>query len=69
MGSEPIRFTNGTGYDRFMAVWTRFCGDIVLNLIDGNRCQRWTSHRGDGRAGTLGLPRDVGWDNGINIRS
>jgi SAM-dependent methyltransferase len=41
MGSEPIRFTDGTGYDHFMGVWSRLAGQLFLDWIAPKRCQRW----------------------------
>jgi len=41
MTSEPIRFTDGTGYDRFMGVWSRLAGQLFLDWIAQNPCQRW----------------------------
>ena len=41
MSSEPIRFTDGSGYDRFMGVWSRLAGQLFLDWITANPCQRW----------------------------
>ena len=41
MTSEPIRFTDGSGYDRFMGVWSRLAGQLFLDWITANPCQRW----------------------------
>ena len=41
MTSEPIRFTDGAGYDRFMGVWSRLVGQDFLDWIGPNRGQRW----------------------------
>ena len=41
MTSEQIRFTDGTGYDRFMGVWSRLAGQIFLDWIAPNPGQRW----------------------------
>ena len=41
MSNEPIRFTDGTGYDRFMGVWSRLAGQTFLDWISPNPGQRW----------------------------
>ena len=41
MGSEPIRFTDGTGYDHFMGVWSRLAGQLFLDWIAPKPGQRW----------------------------
>ncbi len=41
MTSEPIRFTDGAGYDRFMGVWSRLAGQGFLDWIAPNHGQRW----------------------------
>ncbi|MCT0225031.1 class I SAM-dependent methyltransferase [Synechococcus sp. CS-1328] len=41
MTSEPIRFTDGAGYDRFMGVWSRLAGQEFLDWIAPNQGQRW----------------------------
>jgi len=41
MTSEQIRFTDGTGYDRFMGVWSRLAGQIFLDWIAPKPGQRW----------------------------
>jgi SAM-dependent methyltransferase len=41
MTSEPIRFTDGAGYDRFMGVWSRLAGQEFLDWIAPNEGQRW----------------------------
>jgi hypothetical protein len=41
MSSEPIRFTDGTGYDRFMGVWNRLAGQTFLDWIAPSPGQRW----------------------------
>ncbi|WP_341883690.1 methyltransferase domain-containing protein [Synechococcus sp. UW140] len=41
MTSEPIRFTDGAGYDRFMGVWSRLAGKEFLDWIAPNEGQRW----------------------------
>ena len=40
MTSEPIRFTDGTGYDRFMGVWSRLAGQRFLDWLAPNPGQR-----------------------------
>jgi ubiquinone/menaquinone biosynthesis C-methylase UbiE len=41
MTSEPIRFTDGAGYDRFMGVWSRLVGQDFLDWIAPNHGLRW----------------------------
>ncbi|MEB3322185.1 MAG: methyltransferase domain-containing protein [Synechococcaceae cyanobacterium] len=41
MGDEPIRFTDGAGYDRFMGVWSRLVGDEFLDWIAPAPGLRW----------------------------
>ncbi|CAK6699564.1 2-methoxy-6-polyprenyl-1,4-benzoquinol methylase, mitochondrial [Synechococcus sp. CBW1107] len=41
MTSEPIRFTDGAGYDRFMGVWSRLAGQDFLGWIAPSHGQRW----------------------------
>ena len=41
MSSEPIRFTDGAGYDRFMGVWSRLAGQDFLSWIAPQPAQRW----------------------------
>ena len=41
MTSEPIRFTDGAGYDRFMGVWSRLAGQNFLSWIGPQPNQRW----------------------------
>jgi SAM-dependent methyltransferase len=41
MTLEPIRFSDGAGYDRFMGVWSRLAGQEFLDWIAPNRGQRW----------------------------
>lgn len=41
MTSEPIRFTDGAGYDRFMGVWSRLAGQDFLSWIAPQPAQRW----------------------------
>jgi len=41
MTNEPIRFTDGAGYDRFMGVWSRLAGQEFLDWIVPNNGQRW----------------------------
>ena len=41
MSSEPIRFTDGAGYDRFMGVWSRLVGQDFLNWIAPQPAQCW----------------------------
>jgi len=41
MTSEPIRFTDGAGYDRFMGVWSRLAGQDFLDWIGPSQGQRW----------------------------
>ena len=41
MNPEPIRFTDGAGYDRFMGVWSRRAGQDFLDWIAPNPGQRW----------------------------
>ena len=41
MTSEPIRFTDGTGYDRFMGGWSRLAGQRFLDWLAPNPGQRW----------------------------
>jgi SAM-dependent methyltransferase len=41
MTSEPIRFTDGAGYDRFMGVWSRLAGQDFLDWIAPHHGQRW----------------------------
>jgi ubiquinone/menaquinone biosynthesis C-methylase UbiE len=41
MTSEPIRFTDGAGYDRFMGVWSRLAGQEFLDWIAPNHGQHW----------------------------
>ena len=41
MTSEPIRFTDGAGYDRFMGVWSRLAGQDFLSWIAPQPGQRW----------------------------
>ncbi len=41
MTSEPIRFTDGAGYDRFMGVWSRLAGQQFLDWIAPKQGQRW----------------------------
>lgn len=36
MTREPIGFTDGRGYDRFMGVWSRLVGQICLDWIASN---------------------------------
>ncbi len=41
MTSEPIRFTDGAGYDRFMGVWSRLVGQDFLDWIAPRHGKRW----------------------------
>lgn len=41
MTNEPIRFSDGAAYDRFMGVWSRLVGKEFLNWIAPNDGQRW----------------------------
>ena len=41
MTSEPIRFTDGARYDRFMGVWSRLAGQECLDWMAPNHGQRW----------------------------
>ena len=41
MTSEPIRFTDGAAYDRFMGVWSRLAGQKFLDWIAPEHGQRW----------------------------
>ncbi|WP_094555542.1 class I SAM-dependent methyltransferase [Synechococcus sp. 1G10] len=41
MTSEPIRFTDGAGYDRFMGVWSRLAGQEFLGWIAPQPGLRW----------------------------
>jgi len=41
MTSEPIRFSDGAGYDRFMGVWSRLAGQDFLDRIGPSQGQRW----------------------------
>jgi SAM-dependent methyltransferase len=41
MTSEPIRFSDGAGYDRFMGVWSRLAGQDFLDWIGPSQGQRW----------------------------
>lgn len=41
MTTEPIRFTDGAGYDRFMGVWSRLAGQEFLDWIGPSQGQRW----------------------------
>jgi hypothetical protein len=41
MTSEPIRFNDGAGYDRFMGVWSRLAGQDFLDWIGPSQGQRW----------------------------
>ncbi|MFN7901184.1 MAG: class I SAM-dependent methyltransferase [Synechococcaceae cyanobacterium] len=41
MTSEPIRFSDGAGYDRFMGAWSRLAGQDFLDWIAPNRGLRW----------------------------
>lgn len=41
MTREPIRFTDGATYDRFMGVWSRLAGQDFLDWIAPKPRQRW----------------------------
>jgi SAM-dependent methyltransferase len=41
MTSEPIRFTDGAGYDRFMGVWSRLAGRKFLDWVTPQPGLRW----------------------------
>ncbi len=41
MTREPIRFTDGAAYDRFMGVWSRLAGQDFLDWIAPQPGQRW----------------------------
>jgi SAM-dependent methyltransferase len=41
MTTEPIRFTDGAGYDRFMGVWSRLAGQDFLGWIAPQPGLRW----------------------------
>ncbi len=41
MTTEPIRFTDGAGYDRFMGVWSRLAGQDFLDWIAPQPGLRW----------------------------
>ena len=41
MTAEPIRFTDGAGYDRFMGVWSRLVGEAFLDWIAPAAGLRW----------------------------
>lgn len=41
MTTEPIRFTDGAGYDRFMGVWSRLAGQEFLAWIAPQPGLRW----------------------------
>ena len=33
MTTEPIKFEDGAGYERFMGVWSRLAGDVFLDWL------------------------------------
>jgi ubiquinone/menaquinone biosynthesis C-methylase UbiE len=41
MTQEPIRFTDGAGYERFMGVWSRLVGEVFLDWIAPSPGLRW----------------------------
>ena len=41
MTSEPIHFSDGASYDRFMGVWSRLAGQEFLDWIAPDHGQRW----------------------------
>jgi len=41
MNKEPIRFTDGAAYDRFMGVWSRLAGQDFLDWIAPQPGLRW----------------------------
>jgi SAM-dependent methyltransferase len=41
MTTEPIRFTDGAGYDRFMGVWSRLVGQEFLDWFAPQPGLRW----------------------------
>jgi ubiquinone/menaquinone biosynthesis C-methylase UbiE len=41
MTQEPIRFTDGAGYERFMGVWSRLVGEAFLDWIAPSPGLRW----------------------------
>lgn len=41
MTSEPISFTDGAGYDRFMGVWSRLAGQDFFDWIAPKPGRRW----------------------------
>ncbi|MGB5241898.1 MAG: methyltransferase domain-containing protein, partial [Prochlorococcaceae cyanobacterium] len=41
MTTEPIRFTDGAGYNRFMGVWSRLAGQEFLDWIAPQPGLRW----------------------------
>jgi SAM-dependent methyltransferase len=41
MSSEPIRFNDGAGYDRFMGAWSRLAGQEFLGWIAPQPGLRW----------------------------
>jgi SAM-dependent methyltransferase len=41
MTQQPIRFDDGAAYERMMAVWSRFVGQIFLDWLSPATGQRW----------------------------
>ena len=41
MAQRPIRFDDGVAYERMMAVWSRFAGQIFLDWLSPAARQRW----------------------------
>ena len=41
MAQQPIRFDDGAGYERMMAVWSRAVGQIFLDWLSPAAGQRW----------------------------
>ncbi|KEF40847.1 MAG: methyltransferase type 11 [Cyanobium sp. CACIAM 14] len=41
MGDQPIRFTDGAGYDRYMGVWSRLAGEEFLDWLAPPPGLRW----------------------------
>jgi SAM-dependent methyltransferase len=41
MGHDPIRFTDGAAYERYMGIWSRMAGDAFLDWLAPEPGLRW----------------------------
>ena len=41
MGTDPIRFTNGAAYERYMGTWSQLAGETFLDWLAPEPGLRW----------------------------